>query len=247
MTTSPPTGLADLVARVEALEAAQNLQQQDEDTERTAPTVKDSLTVHFATDEELSQLYYEAPSRWHEDSLRAVYDLGRQHGKTQSTCPHIRSSDEGTSYCALAEQSANSKPTPNDCQIGSSADTGLLPMIISKTGSDDEPETERIICSSISGGADYVNGMPRELSLQRIKGGKSVFARYTQGPLEVAGPTPSPVGGLVERVRDAMLITQSIEEIARAAIREVADWLEQRRAADSHWITVAILRDEAKR
>jgi hypothetical protein len=43
---------------------------------------------------------------------------------------------------------------------------------------------------------------------------------------EVAMPTPAPAGGLVERVRDAMLITQSIEEIARAAIREVADWLD---------------------
>jgi hypothetical protein len=147
----------------------------------------------------------------------------------------------------IIQLAANSKPTSNDRQIRSSADTGLLPMIISETGSDDEPEIERIICSSISGGADYVNGMPRELSLQRIKGGKSVFARYTQGPLEVAGPTPSPADGLVERVRDAMLITQSIEEIARAAIREVADWLEQRRAADSHGITVALLREEAKR
>lgn len=121
----------------------------------------------------------------------------------------------------------------HDRQIGSSADTGLLPMIASETGSDDEPEIERIICSSISGGADYVNGMPRELSLQRIKGGKSVFARYTQGPLEVAGPTPSPAGGLVERVRDAMLITQSIEENARAAIRAVADWLRSKSGGGS--------------
>ena len=44
---------------------------------------------------------------------------------------------------------------------------------------------------------------------------------------EVAMPTPAPAGGLVERVRDAMLITQSIEDIARAAIREVAKWLRE--------------------
>ena len=65
---------------------------------------------------------------------------------------------------------------------------------------------------------------------------------------EVAMPTPAPAGGLVERVRDAMLITQSIEEIARAAIREVADWLQQRTdtiANGSQWAD--LLREEAKR
>jgi hypothetical protein len=50
--------------------------------------------------------------------LRAVYDA--------ATCPHIRSSDEGTSYCALAEQSANFKPTPNFPQIRSSDSAGRL-------------------------------------------------------------------------------------------------------------------------
>jgi hypothetical protein len=40
-----------------------------------------------------------------------------------------------------------------------------------------------------------------------------------------AASAEAQLGGLVERVRDAMLITQSIEDIARAAIREVAKWL----------------------
>ncbi len=35
-------------------------------------------------------------------------------------CPHVRSSDEGTSYCALAEQTAKAKPTPNGRQFRSS-------------------------------------------------------------------------------------------------------------------------------
>jgi len=35
-----------------------------------------------------------------------------------AACPHIVTSDEGTSYCALAEQTA--KPTPNSRQIRSS-------------------------------------------------------------------------------------------------------------------------------
>jgi hypothetical protein len=40
-------------------------------------------------------------------------------------CPHIVNSDEGTSYCALAEQT-HSKPTPNDRQIRSSAPADSL-------------------------------------------------------------------------------------------------------------------------
>lgn len=42
------------------------------------------------------------------DRLRAVYDLGRQHGAAQATCPHIAGGDEGTSYCRLAEQEVRS-------------------------------------------------------------------------------------------------------------------------------------------
>ena len=38
-------------------------------------------------------------------ALRAIYNLGRQHGADQ-LCPYIRSDDEGTNYCALAEQAA---------------------------------------------------------------------------------------------------------------------------------------------
>jgi len=41
------------------------------------------------------------------------------------TCPHIVTSDEGTSYCALAEQT-HSKSTPNNRQIRSSAPADSL-------------------------------------------------------------------------------------------------------------------------
>lgn len=36
-----------------------------------------------------------------------------------ATCPHVVTSDEGTSYCRLAEQPASPQPTPNDRQIRS--------------------------------------------------------------------------------------------------------------------------------
>jgi len=62
-----------------------------------------------ATDEELT-LVADSHRLW-KDSRRALYNLGREHGASQASCPHIRSSDEGTSYCALAEQVAAASPS----------------------------------------------------------------------------------------------------------------------------------------
>jgi hypothetical protein len=66
-----------------------------------------------ATDEELRDAWELAPAPGgifnSNYCLRAVYNLGRQHG---AACPYIRSSDEGTSYCALAEQPAPAAPAP---------------------------------------------------------------------------------------------------------------------------------------
>ena len=70
------------------------------------------------------------------------------------------------------------------------------------------------------------------------------------GRIEVLAPgdqmvATAPPVGLVEMLTN--LLGHHGDGTARAAIREVADWLEQRRAADSHWITVALLRQEANR
>ena len=76
-------------------------------------------------------------------------------------------------------------------------DRGVLPMIVSETGAADEPELERIICAAISGGADYVNNMPRALSLERITPEGSTFARYVQvdvGTCVDVCPAPAPAG-----------------------------------------------------
>jgi len=43
-----------------------------------------------------------------------------------ATCPHIATSDEGTAYCRVADQTASSQPTPNDRQIRSSDDASSL-------------------------------------------------------------------------------------------------------------------------
>ncbi len=60
----------------------------------------------IATDEELQKAWDSPPGQGWNAGLRAVYDLGRQHGSAQATCPHIVSGAEGTSYCRLAEQTA---------------------------------------------------------------------------------------------------------------------------------------------
>ena len=237
------SAILKLSGRVDALEAAHNLRQQDEDVEMVTGDPQP-----IATNEEILRVYWTGGNS-SDARLRCVYDLGRQHGATQAICPHIRSSDEGTSYCALAEQSANSKPTSNFAQIRSSADTGLLPMIVSETGSDDEPETERIICSAISGGADYVNGMPRELSLERIRDGDSISARYVQTPSEVAGAPAemAGAGGLMEMLADVWSECKPLHPAARrAAIHHIADWLElQQEVPISANYFAAMLREEA--
>ena len=47
-------------------------------------------------------------------ALRCILELRARVEALEAgaTCPHIRSSDEGTSYCALAEQTAAAQPAP---------------------------------------------------------------------------------------------------------------------------------------
>ena len=115
------TCLRDLNARVEALEAAQREPEpvDKEENERrfkacmaaidgATPEQIRAVTPEPApapTDDELLELCWRDNTLLSED-LRCAYDLGREHGAAAARCPHIRSSDEGTSYCALAEKTA---------------------------------------------------------------------------------------------------------------------------------------------
>jgi hypothetical protein len=124
----------DLCDRVEALES--NLQSINRaldlfNSMHSKLAAEESLAADhtpkakpLATDRELGKIYDETPQFI--PALRAIYDLGREHGAAQATCPHIRSSDEGTSYCALGELTANRESTANDCQISSSTSDGGL-------------------------------------------------------------------------------------------------------------------------
>ena len=55
----------------------------------------------------------------------------------------------------------------------------ILPMYISPN--ELEPATEVIVCSAISGGADYENEMPRELTIiRKLLDGREYTAAYIQ-------------------------------------------------------------------
>ena len=56
--------------------------------------------------------------------------------------------------------------------------SGVLPQIC--VGDDNMTVTEVTICSSISGGKDEVNLMPRQLTLTRLKGNTLIEATYQQ-------------------------------------------------------------------
>ena len=111
--------------RIQALEGA------------TADHVRDAPEM-VATDDELYEPWDRAKSV--EAGLRAVYNLGLSHGAAQATCPHIISSDDGTSYCGLAEQGASSQPTSNEPQTRSSASAGgLVEQVAIVIGDGDQP------------------------------------------------------------------------------------------------------------
>ena len=58
-------------------------------------------------------------------------------------------------------------------------EASVLPMYMSESETD--PTTEVIVCTEISGGANFVDGMPKELTLVRkVLNGKEHKARYVQ-------------------------------------------------------------------
>jgi hypothetical protein len=91
-------------------------------------------TPHCATAEELRSRI-EALETMRETEKAAVLNLYQQHDKLKewvgknymrikaleagATCPHVRSSDEGTSYCGLAEQQADASAPPKSAPAGS--------------------------------------------------------------------------------------------------------------------------------
>jgi hypothetical protein len=107
---------------------------------------------HRATHEQWGRV-----SRWTSDSESCILELRDRITALEAgqPCPHIVSSDEGTSYCALAEQT-HSKPTPNDRQIRSSAPADSLV----------ERVADAIVSQSTSAG--IVNDRPARAAIREV-------------------------------------------------------------------------------
>jgi hypothetical protein len=150
---------------------------------------------------------------WHEAFAAARAALAGQQGEGPSESDvaelfyRYMGAGPGAGFeNAIAEALARwgHQPAPHD-------DRGVLPMVISDTGASDEPERERIICASISGGADYVNNMPRTLTLERIELHKDSTCgitnrRYIQEPTP---PAEAEVAELVARLRTYANVEQA--------------------------------------
>jgi len=99
--------LLELRDRVAALENAANSHSTASDSQvgSSTPDHVRGAPEMVATDDELVDIFYfhtHISSVLAISGLRAIYN----HGATKAACPHVRTSDEGTSYCALAEVSA---------------------------------------------------------------------------------------------------------------------------------------------
>jgi len=167
------------------------------------------------------------------DRLRAVYDLGHEHGAAAAHCPHIRTSDEGTSYCALAEQTATAKPTSNDRQIRSLSDALRAAECALADIAEREPEPGHGPSSSEWGERRCADALAIIRPVMRR------YGIHASGPVAAC---PPPVGGLVETV--ARSIGQDGHPVnwrpeARRAVRQVAEWLAFRGQPCAQW-----LRDE---
>jgi hypothetical protein len=93
--------ILELRARIEALEQRLTPPMAEAAAD---PAPASEPPPQIASSQELYQIWDSSTNV--SSALRAVYDLGHQHGAAQAVCPHIVSTDEGTSYCRLAEQGA---------------------------------------------------------------------------------------------------------------------------------------------
>jgi len=66
------------------------------------------------------------------DTVRRIYRAGWDAAMATATCPHIRSSDEGTSYCALGEATAAASPPDHSHLAPEMVPAGLLVEVMAK-------------------------------------------------------------------------------------------------------------------
>jgi len=167
------------------------------------------------------------------EKTRAIYDLGREHG---AICPHIRSSGEGTSYCALAEQTA---PAPaaalSDALIKAEC---ALADIAEGEPNTDEGDPVQWAEQRCADALAIIRPVMRQHGIRTSEWPPAPQPNPPAKPQPHGGrlirddvdpgrrPT-TPAGSLVERVAIvcATPCKWTWDDQARAAIREVAAWL----------------------
>jgi hypothetical protein len=146
-----------------------------------------------------------------------------------ATCPHVRTSDEGTSYCALAEQTQDKLDRLIEMDHAAAC---VVPPVNCRQRLQRE-------------------GKPYPKSGCESCGDMSPLWRQCNASLEIEAARPAPASSLVERVADAIVTKATSAGIvddrpARAAIREVAAWLRDRNGYPWAWVA-QILEMEADR
>jgi hypothetical protein len=131
-----------------------------------------------------------------------------------ATCPHIITSDEGTSYCGLAEQ--GNYPAKPDSSPAPAAEQRIQELI-----SANEALRDRL--SVLEEGYDELAAR-----LETVETGKRSQLVEHGNRQGILNSSPAPAGGLVERVACAVCNVTCTDAQARAAILAVAEWLDTR-------------------
>jgi hypothetical protein len=133
-------------------------------------------------------------------ALESAPKLQQQDEDADRACPHIVTSDEGTSYCKLAEQTTAANHFPDATKMVPAPAIAWARQL-------------PVHDSCHPNGCDICQ---RDWPCARLVA--------EQDARKMA---PAPAGGLVERVAEAIATSGEVIDEARDAILAVADWLEQ--------------------
>jgi hypothetical protein len=237
----------------------------------------DDQPAPVATDEELADCYSDAakvailnrrdygkaltPVDVLKAQIRAIYNLGRQHGAAQPTpaaLPVALSDAILEAECALSDiaEGEETNAAPNTFEWAEQRCAEALATIRPvmqqhKIRTSEWPPVSQSTPAAEPAADNVIVHCPETcwVEVRRIADGKVIYNNHRRGTLtipvgEPPAEPPAPAGGLVERVWHALWdgMATSDEDGARAAIREVAAWLDQRGMHGcSLW-----LREEAK-
>jgi len=263
-----PAQWVALLARVEALEAAQQQSEPIDEKEnarrfRACMAAIDAATPEqiravtseaapVATDDELRDL--SSREVWTVDARRAIYNLGRQHGAANSsaglTNPNHPAKPDSSPAPAAALSDALTKA---ECALADIAEGEP------NTDEGDSLEWAERRCAEalaiirpvmqqhkIRTSEWLPAAQPIPPAKPQPHGGRLIRGDVDPGP----SAAPAPAGGLVERVAERIVesMVTSDQEAARAAILDVAEWLQEGAGKHGRWLTPANdLRDEVRR